>query len=372
MSQSIFHLSEEISYNVFSYFTRHSDQAITIVDLKVPKILYINPAGRELWDLPELYQSDGAVALDKLVEMIHQDDRNDTVEKVTNYLMGKEANSMEFRIRSKEVYRWLCVTFYSIEDKEKGKSQLLLFGEDITGKKEYELYLLSHNSKKNAILNILSHDLRGPLSNIFLISEMQKEQFENESFEEAHKLSEMIERTCSEALALIDQYLNKELLESSDVEVKKIRIEMIGRVSTIFELLKASHTQLNRTFTLESSPADEIWMEIDDVKLLQVINNLLSNAMKFTPDGGAISVHLKEEKDTLLITVKDDGIGIPEEYHPFIFDEFTKAKRKGLRGEKPIGLGLSITKKLVELQGGKIWFESGEGKGTAFYVRIPK
>ena len=129
---------------------------------------------------------------------------------------------------------------------------------------------------------------------------------------------------------------------------------------------------MDRSFRLEAYPEDKIWVEVDDVKLLQVINNLLSNAIKFTHDGGVISVHLREEKGHLLITVKDDGIGIPEVDHAFIFDEFTKAKRKGLRGEKPIGLGLSITKKLVQLQGGEIWVESEEGKGTIFFVKIPK
>src|SRR5690606_22188280 len=168
------------------------------------------------------------------------------------------------------------------------------------------------NAKKNTILNILSHDLRGPLSNISLIVEMQKELHEKGSFEEASKFSEIIERTSSEALALIEQYLNMELLESSDVEVKKSRVEIVGRVNSILEILKASYGQLNRSFTLKASPEDEIWVEIDDVKLLQVINNLLLNSIKFTHDGGIIELQLKEGKDNLLVTVKDDGIGIPD------------------------------------------------------------
>mgnify|MGYP006202045089 CR=1 FL=1 len=84
----------------------------------------------------------------------------------------------------------------------------------------------------------------------------------------------------------------------------------------------------------------------------------------FNPTRGGIG--------SLLVTVRDDGIGIPEDHHPFVVEEFSKVRRKGLKGEETVGLGLSITKKLVEIQGGKIWFESREGEGTAFFVEITK
>lgn len=146
----------------------------------------------------------------------------------------------------------------------------------------------------------------------------------------------------------------------------------MGRVNSIIETLKTSHDQLDRTVRLEAVPGDRMWVEIDDVKLLQVINNLLSNAVKFTHAGGIINIKLEETESTLLVAVRDNGIGIPEELQPFLFDEFTKARRKGLKGEETVGLGLSINKKLIEVQGGKIWVESREGEGTTFFIEIPK
>src|SRR5690606_37907843 len=117
---------------------------------------------------------------------------------------------------------------------------------------------------------------------------------------------------------------------------------------------------------------ERIWIQLDEVKLLQVINNLISNAVKFTNPGGNIQVKLEETENSLLITIQDDGVGIPEEFQPFLFDEFTRARRKGLKGEDTVGMGLSISKKSIELQGGKIWFESKEGEGTAFFIELPK
>jgi len=304
--------------------------------------------------------------------MIHEDDRGYALENINGYLKGHGPNSVEFRITSKDPEQWICLTLYSIGEGKENKPQLLAIAENITRRKEYELYLFKHNAKKNSILNILSHDLRGPLSNIALISGMLKEQHLKETFQDANHFTELIERTCTQALDLINQYVDRELLESSNIEVKKYRVEIVERVNSILETLKAANNQLDRTFRLEAIPRDRIWVEIDEVKLLQVINNLLSNAVKFTHAGGIIYIRIEETESTLLVAVRDNGIGIPEELHPFLFDEFTKARRKGLRGEETVGLGLSINKKLIEVQGGKIWVESKEGEGTTFYIEIPK
>jgi two-component system sensor histidine kinase VicK len=368
MDQSISRLSRDLAYDLFSKFTEQTSQAIFIVDLRVPKILYINPAGQDLWDVGK---QNGPEALEHLIQMIHDEDREHTLGGINNYLKGNGSNNVEFRVISKDPHQWICLTLYSMEDGKGEKIQLLAIAENITHRKEYELFLFRHNAKKNSILNILSHDLRGPLSNIALVSRMLKEQQLNETLEEAKSFTEIIERTCTQALDLINQYVNKELLESSNIEVIKTRVEIVGRINSVVETLKTSNEQLNRIFKVEALPRDTMWLEVDDVKLLQVINNLISNAIKFTRAGGTINIKLEEAENALLVAVQDNGIGIPEELHPLLFDEFTKARRKGLKGEETIGLGLSISKKLIELMGGKLWFESKEGVGTTFFIDLP-
>ncbi|WP_230145323.1 MULTISPECIES: sensor histidine kinase KdpD [unclassified Pedobacter] len=128
---------------------------------------------------------------------------------------------------------------------------------------------------------------------------------------------------------------------------------------------------LQITFSCRSSK-ERIFAEIDEDKFMQVINNLISNSLKFTPKNGNIDVYLTESKKQILITVADNGIGIPKEYHATLFEKFTNARRNGLNGEQSTGLGMSIIKTIVEWHKGKIWFDSEENKGTKFYIELPK
>ncbi len=105
---------------------------------------------------------------------------------------------------------------------------------------------------------------------------------------------------------------------------------------------------------------------------MQVINNLISNALKFTPEGGSITVNVEESDRSVLISVADTGIGIPKKYHATLFDKFSQARRTGLKGQHSTGLGMSIIKTIVDWHQGKIWFNSEENKGTTFYVELPK
>jgi len=98
---------------------------------------------------------------------------------------------------------------------------------------------------------------------------------------------------------------------------------------------------------------------------------LVTNAIKFSPAGADISVRLEVKPDTVIVIVKDNGIGIPAEVKENIFDMFTRAKRAGTAGEQSYGLGLAISKQIVEAHGGRIWYESEQGKGTIFFVELP-
>lgn len=115
-----------------------------------------------------------------------------------------------------------------------------------------------------------------------------------------------------------------------------------------------------------------IYAEVDSMKFIQVINNLISNAIKFTYDNGLIHIHVEDKSGSVLISVRDNGIGIPPKYQPVLFDKFTKARRPGIRGGESVGLGMSIIKTIVDLHNGNIWFESEENKGTTFFIEIPR
>jgi signal transduction histidine kinase len=111
----------------------------------------------------------------------------------------------------------------------------------------------------------------------------------------------------------------------------------------------------------------------DETRAAQIISNLLSNASKYTPQGGLITVSMApaEEKGFLQISVADNGVGIPAEDQPKLFDRFIRARNAILTGSSGAGLGLYITRSLVELHGGRIWFVSEPGKGSTFHVTFP-
>lgn len=149
------------------------------------------------------------------------------------------------------------------------------------------------------------------------------------------------------------------------------RTNIVTALRETIEQYRLAEETMKRTFNFSAS-SDIILLDIDEAKLLQAVNNLISNALKFTQENGTIDISLKEEEKTILLTIADDGIGIPKKHHGILFERFTSARRPGLRGEASNGLGVTITKTIIEWHHGEIWFESQENVGTTFYIRIPR
>jgi two-component system sensor histidine kinase VicK len=180
----------------------------------------------------------------------------------------------------------------------------------------------------------------------------------------------VMQDTCRDSVNLIREFVDSEFAESANVQLKRARVDLAASLRQVMETYQRSEHLVAKQFSFSSTP-DVVYVEIDNNKFLQVVNNLLSNAIKFTREGGHISLTLQQEQHHVLITVTDDGIGIPEKLQPVLFERFTKARRPGLRGEKTTGLGMSIIQALVRLHNGTITFESQENKGTSFYIRLP-
>ena len=122
---------------------------------------------------------------------------------------------------------------------------------------------------------------------------------------------------------------------------------------------------------LEKVTNDFLEIEADYQKIQQILYNLLSNAIKFTPENGEIQIGYNINKKDVVMFVKDNGTGIDKKYEGKIFGKFVQLNNVYSKKESSTGLGLTITKELTELHGGKIWFESTVGKGTTFFVRLP-
>ena len=126
------------------------------------------------------------------------------------------------------------------------------------------------------------------------------------------------------------------------------------------------HYVIKRNFT-----SQDIWQEIDTDKMTQVIDNLMNNAIKYSPDGGTITVRLFRSREHVLISIADQGLGIPRADLAKVFDRFYRVDKARSRQQGGTGLGLAISKEIVEAHRGRIWVNSTEGRGSTFYISLP-
>lgn len=305
---------------------------------------------------------------EKILPLVHSDDREYVQEQINAMVAGQSALQLEFRLllnQSKTV--WLYVKGSKI-DGEDGQTLFVGFAEDITLRKESELNVYNIKEQKNTVLQILGHDLRAPLNTIQMSTSLLEKELE-ENTKSGKRLFDIINRTCRNSLRLISEMLEVEFLEVESVELTKSRTELLSHIRNQVETYMAGDEL--KQFELNANKAT-IYAKVDVTRFMLIVENIISNAYKFTEPEGRISIYVEEKDKTVLLTFTDNGIGIPDEYKPIVFDKFTKARRKGLNGARPIGLGMHLIRKMVEMHGGEIWFESEEGKGTTFYVEIPR
>jgi two-component system sensor histidine kinase VicK len=168
---------------------------------------------------------------------------------------------------------------------------------------------------------------------------------------ELEEMISMITRTSERSIKLIREFVKQEFLASANAVLAKTRVNIVYKIKESINQYKHSEKNISKVFNFTVSD-EEIFMDVDDYKFLQVINNLISNSIKFTHDGGVISVSVEDREKHVLITVADNGIGIPAKYHATLFERFSKARRPGLKGEPSTGLGMSIIKTIVDWHGG--------------------
>jgi len=327
---------------------------------------YVSPAFEEVWGREEV-EVNGR--LDWLLGTVHPDDLpllRDAYDQLRARAMRQ---FVEFRTRLAHREKWISLTAYTILDGEQ-RYAIAGFAEDVTHQKNNELTISKYGLHKNGILEMLAHDLNGPLGVVRTLAGRLEEKARRNGLPELEEDARLIGQTVGHSIRMIHELLEKEFLESSQAGLKFTRIELMEQINMLLQGIERLDHDHHKHFQVESS-APEVFAEIDRDKFMHVIQNLVSNAMKFTPSDGHILVRVQQEPDALLIAVSDDGIGIPKALQPQLFDRFTKSRRPGLRGEETTGLGLSIVKRVVELHRGRVWVESEENKGATFFVRIP-
>lgn len=229
------------------------------------------------------------------------------------------------------------------------------------------------NRSKSAFLANMSHELRTPLNAILGFSELLQDGFLGNLSPKQTECVTHIFESGRHLLELINEVLDLSKIESGKMELQLSPMRLDQLLESCIILLREK--ALKRSLHLDLSiSGDLVEVEImgDQVKLKQIIFNLLSNAAKFTPPHGKITLAATRQDDQLLVTVKDTGIGIKAEDLERIFEVFQQVESSYARREEGTGLGLALSKSLVELHGGRVWVESeGEGRGSKFSFAIP-
>jgi two-component system sensor histidine kinase VicK len=325
--------------------------------------VYSNPAFQAFFDLKP------AEATPKfLFGKVHKEDQGYLKAAFKSLKPGQIREMIEFRLTILDRIHYLRMSMLLTEHAALGKV-VTGYIDDITGFKESLDTHVALSNKKNAVLNILSHDLAGPLGSIQNYSYLLSKKADP-SDGLTLKMISSIEKISKRCINLIQDFVKLEFLESVGVDMVKARFNLVEIIGAFMEDYLQNQEDLKISFRFIFDD-EHIFAEVDDSKFMQVLNNLISNALKFTPDGGQIEVRVMRKGTDALIVIQDTGIGIPEEFHADLFDKFSKAGRRGIKGETSVGLGMSIIKTIVEWHNGKIWFESEVNKGTTFYIQIP-
>lgn len=275
--------------------------------------------------------------------------------------------------------KFCAVVSYAIKDSELSnvfKLQLKALQESILEKSRAYATIKKQNEKileadkiKNDFLANISHELRTPLNAIIGFSEALAKKFFGDLNEKQAEYVNDIHVSGIHLLGMINEILEISKIESKAIKLAlstfSLTMSMTEVVNIVTPLANKKHIELKVDIP------EDVEIKADYQKIQQILYNLLSNAIKFTKENGKIETGYTKKGDSVEIYVKDNGIGIDKKYHGKIFAKFVQLNNIYSKKESSTGLGLTITKELVELHGGKITFESKVDVGSTFFVTLP-
>jgi PAS domain S-box-containing protein len=254
---------------------------------------------------------------------------------------------------------------------------------DSTDRRQYERELLearkvaeqatraleSADERKNEFIATLAHELRNPLAPLRAALALQRSQAAEDS--PALRMVEVMGRQVEQMVRLVDDLLDVSQMGRDTLSIRKEPVDLAALVAQATEasVPVLQHAQVRLVVQV---PDTRLRIEADAARLTQVIGNLLNNAAKFTPAGGVVTVTVESDGDAAVIAVRDNGIGIPPEQLPRIFDMFMQARRTPER-KGGLGIGLTLSRSLIEHHGGRLTAHSeGPGRGAEFRIRLPR
>lgn len=341
-----------------------------------PKLTYLSDGFNNIWGI------DRKIALDNQkvwFNSVYQEDRSKIFHIIREFVRTQDPNiKTEFRIiRPDDELRWISLRTKIVTDSSGSSKQIFGIAEDVTEKKLLELELQNAYQKakesinfKNYLLGNINHEIRTPLNAILGFTQILKEE----------TAKEMIDELADKILSASNRLLNTldSIIELSDLQSDSRKL--IHNEISAYELLKTAQHRFSSIAQEKNllfeviEPDQNITIKSDEFLLKKILYQLLDNAFKYTPQGSvtlSLRFDIDENQNWLVLDVSDTGIGIEPEKLETIFEAFRQGSEGLARSYQGSGLGLTLTKKMIELLGGKISVESETGIGSKFSVHIP-
>ena len=286
----------------------------------------------------------------------------------------RESKLLRYRSHDGQLNGWVSLESVPITDDRGRVRRVVNVTHDVSKQRGVELdnvRLVGEAQEalraREDLLAIVSHDLRNPLGVVLASTALLlKANLPPDKQERARRQVEAIQRAGNRMNRLIRDLLDFASIQAGRLSVSMRPQEVVAMVNEVLEVTEPLAAA--KSLRLVADVAPGLAIRCDHDRVIQLFSNLVGNAVKFTPDGGTITVHAAPDGEVVRFSVADTGPGIPADELPHVFDRYYQAQRKNRDG---IGLGLSIARGIVEAHGGRIWVESKEGEGSTFFFTLP-
>ena len=362
-------------------------ESINYLSVRVGDAQDLTEAERQRLDSVLRHMTDGVIATDRRGKITIINDRSLSIlNKTQEEVIGEsiiEALDLSDRFSFRELFdqhesillnyandegETIIRAEYSVIQRESGFiSGLVWVLTDITEHEKIE------HDRKQFVSNI-SHELRTPLTSVRSYSEASVDgAIKDEKV--AVEFLNVIQTETDRMIRMISDLLHLSRMDAKQQVINRELIifkDLVNHILDRFDMMLQSEDYEGKNYIIKRElMEEEVWVEIDQDKLIQVIDNIMNNAIKYSPDGGTIYVRLMSTHNQLVLSIQDQGLGIPQESIPHLFDRFYRVDKARSRAQGGSGLGLSIAKEEIELHNGTIWVNSIENKGTTFFISLP-
>ncbi len=350
----------------FVSLAEHSIEFIGMCDLDF-KPFYVNKAGRKLVGLDSMEQACNVLVQD----YFFPEDQDYILHEFFPKVLSEGRGEIEIRFRHFKTGAaiWMIYDVFQVRCQDGKPIGYATVSHDITERKRVEEALLEADRRKDEFLATLAHELRNPLAPIAIGLELLKKAGDNPVMRD--KVRGTLERQTDQLVTLVNDLLDVSRITRGKLELRKTRVQLGEIVRSAVESAQPLIDKERHELRV-NIPEEPLYLNGDRHRLAQVLSNLLNNAARYTPEKGAIDLTAQRQGNTVLLTVRDNGIGIRPEMREHIFDMFTQADYHHGRAKSGLGIGLTLVKTLVEMHGGTVEVHSeGINCGSEFRVRLP-